>query len=62
MSEHVEIEVIVIAQTDKAFMVHNLKDEKVWIPKSQISDYCGEEHDPSSIFIPQWLATEKELI
>ena len=59
----IEIAVEVEANTDKAIMVENLKGEKVWIPKSQISDYSGENLDEAeSIFIREWLAGEKDLI
>lgn len=57
----VEIEVEVRARTDKAFLVFDGKIE-CWIPKSQISDYSGEEDSPESIFIPEYIAYEKGLI
>lgn len=58
----IEIAVEIIHRTEKAFMVKNLKDQNVWIPRSQISDYMGDEDSPETIFIPQWLAEEKELV
>lgn len=62
MSEEIEIIIELIAKTDKAFLIHNLKDEKTWIPRSQITDYTGEEDNPETIFISQWLAEEKGLV
>lgn len=57
----IEIEVEVTARTDKALQVFNGKTT-VWVPRSQISDYCGELDSPDSIFIPEWIAEEKGLI
>jgi len=37
-------------------------DKQVWIPRSQIHDYCEEKGKVTSIFITEWLATEKGLI
>jgi hypothetical protein len=65
--EPVEIAVVVKRTTDKAILVnHGIRDE-VWIPKSQISDWTdGPDNEPgegtSSIFIPEWLATEKGMV
>lgn len=41
--------------------------QEVWIPKSQISDWCdGPDDEPgwetTSIFISEWLAIEKEMV
>jgi hypothetical protein len=36
-----------------------------WIPRSQISDFCGSEdldQSTESIFVPEWLAIEKGLV
>ena len=57
----IEIAVEVIGRTDKALRVYDGKT-KCWIPRSQISDYSGEEDSPETIFIPEWLANEKGLI
>lgn len=57
----IEIEVKVKARTAKALLVESDKGE-AWVARSQISDYCGEEEDPTSIFIPEHQATEKGLI
>lgn len=60
MSE-IEVAVEVRARTDKALKVFDGKTE-CWIPRSQISDYVGDEDSPESIFIPEWLAFEKGFI
>lgn len=59
----VEIEGKVRRETDKAYLFDFGADAPVWVPKSQITD----ESDPDkngiiSIFIPEWLATEKGMI
>lgn len=61
--EDIEIGCEVFASTPLAIGIENLHGEKTWIPRSQISDYTGEDlEEATSIFIPEWLATEKELI
>lgn len=35
---------------------------EVWIPKSKIRDECEDKGKVISIFIPEWLATEKGLV
>ena len=57
----IEIAVDVKARTDSALLVTDGVIE-AWIPKSQISDYSGEEDSPETIFIPEWLALNKGLI
>lgn len=57
----VEIAVEVRLRTPKAFKIFDGKTE-CWIPRSQISDYSGDEESPETIFIPEWLATKKGLI
>lgn len=58
----IEIAVEVRARTEKALLVTDGTCDPVWIPRSQISDYCGEEDSPETIFIPEWLAEHKRLI
>jgi hypothetical protein len=58
---HIEIAVEVVAETPKALLVTD-GDKQVWIPRSQIHDYCEEKGKVTSIFITEWLATEKGLI
>lgn len=66
-SSIVEIACVVKRTTEKAILINHGVPEEVWIPKSQISDWCdGPDDEPgygtTSIFIPEWLATEKELV
>lgn len=58
----IEIAVAEVINREKSYGIYNLKDELIWIPKSQVSDYCGEEDNPETIFIPEWLAIKKDLI
>jgi len=64
MTSEIEIAVEVRAVTDKAIKIYDGKTE-CWIPKSQITDFCGKGDDPdlttTSIFISEWLATSKGL-
>lgn len=62
MSEIIEVDVEVTAFTELAIQVLDLHDNKVWIPRSQIDDYSGEDNNPETIFITQWLAEEKGLV
>ena len=62
MRNLVEIEVEVITNTDMAIAVENLKGETVWIPYSVIDDYSGDRQRPDSVFIPEYIAIEKDLI
>ncbi len=62
MSDIVEVNVEVTGFTELAIQVLDLNDNTVWIPRSQIDDYTGEDNDPESIFITQWLAEEKGIV
>lgn len=57
----VEISVEVKIETPRALLVFDGQKD-VWIPKSQIKDQCEENGKITSIFISEWLATEKGLI
>ena len=57
----IEIAIEVKARTDKALLISDGETE-CWIPRSQISDYVGEEDSPETIFIAEWLALDKGLI
>ena len=64
-NSEVELEVTVKAVTDKALMVTVDGVTNVWLPKSQITDWSGSEwldHNVKSVFLPEWLATEKGLV
>ena len=58
----VEIAVEILQETDMAYLVSDGAVD-CWIPKSQVKDY-GTSTDGviDCIFIPEWLAMEKELI
>lgn len=65
MSKEVELEITVKAVTERALLVTTDGDNEAWIPKSQITDYSGSENldaRVTSIFISEWLATEKGLV
>ena len=64
MSANQEIEIAceVVARTASAWLISD-GTRQVWIPESQIVDH--EETSAgviTSIFIPEWLAMERELI
>ena len=59
--ELVEVDVVVLAETELAFLVSDGIVEE-WVPKSQIEDdglYIGYE---GTIEIPEWLAVDKGLV
>jgi hypothetical protein len=65
--EPIEVAIVVKRSTPKAILVNHGAGEEVWIPKSQISDWCdGPDDEPgegtTSIFIPEWLAIEKGMV
>ena len=58
----IEIAVEVRAETAKAILVFDGKTE-VWIPRSQIRDQCENELGKiTSIFLTEWMATQKGLL
>lgn len=64
--DSVEVEGKVLKISDNAILFDN-GDVQAWIPKSQIEDYDEEEMEENEgemieISIPEWLATEKDLI
>jgi hypothetical protein len=50
-------ELPVLLETEKAVMVKNIKEEEVWLPKSQV-----EIVNNHVVIVPQWLAEDKELV
>lgn len=61
MSKLIEVECEVHLTTAKAIQIYD-GTSKVWIPLSQIHDQCEDEDgNITSIFITEWLATEKGL-
>lgn len=64
--DSVEVEGKVLKISDNAILFDN-GDVQAWIPKSQIEDYDEGEMEENEgemveISIPEWLATEKDLI
>lgn len=57
----IEIAVEVRAKTDKALLCFDGKTE-AWVPRSQINDYCEDKGQITSIFISEWLATQKGFV
>ncbi len=57
----IEVAVHVKHKTDKAYLVTDGVTE-CWIPRAMIDDECEEKGEVTSIFIPEWLATEKGLV
>jgi hypothetical protein len=67
MTQDVEIAVVVKGVTDRAIRVNHGAPDEVWIPISQISDWCdGPDKSPgygtTSIFVPEWLAIDKGMV
>lgn len=57
----IDLAVTILHRTDKAIMVENLDEEKVWLPLSQVesdNDGLGE----AEIQVPEWLASDRGLI
>lgn len=49
------------AETEAALLIND-GTEEVWIPKSQIEEIEDEDKEVMTIYIPEWLATENNLI
>jgi len=63
--KEIELAVRVRTVTEKAMLVSNDGETYVWVPKSQITDWSGSEEldmKVETIFLPEWLATEKGLV
>lgn len=63
--EDVEIPLVkCIGETSKAILVLVDGDEKVWLPRSQVSESSEvrREGDEGNLVIPEWLAEEKGLL
>ncbi len=58
--ETITLELDVYHETNDAYMVHNLKDERVWLPKSQVEFH--EEGLSTEFEMPMWLAEDKDLV
>lgn len=61
----VEVSCIVTKQRDAAWLVY-FQGKEIWVPTSRIEDHSTTIIDGvetvTSIFIPDWLATEKGFI
>lgn len=61
-SNLVDVEVIIVHQTDKAVLVKSDEEaDGVWLPLSQ----CEVDAEPGSVgevTLPDWLATERGLV
>lgn len=55
--EFVEIDAVLVNETEKAVLIDN-GTLKVWLPKSQ----TWYDEDEKVFKMPEWLAMEKELI
>lgn len=59
----VDLKLEVLSETPKAVRVINLKDDSVWLPKSEIEiEYAQRRPGPATITMPAWLARERELV
>jgi len=64
MSEDVEVELELVSETAKAYLVVNPNNNQVRIPKSQVEEEDRfNEHDVIlvKLTVPQWIVDEKEL-
>jgi len=57
----IEIIVSIERETEAAYLVDD-GDRTVWVPKSQVTLDPHQKSGFHSMFIPEWLAIEKELI
>lgn len=58
----VDIPVIVRHETDKAVLVDHGEEEPIWLPLSQIEIEPNPDGKTHTVTLPEWLATEKEMI
>lgn len=61
----VELEVVVLRETEKAILVRTEDGEEAWVPKSQIlaegTTVSSDPDEVGTLSIPRWLAEEKGL-
>jgi len=50
-----------VAMTKKAVCVMNMKDQQIWLPKSQIEIVQEKDDDIIEIVVPMWLVDEHSL-
>lgn len=62
----VEVNVLYIANDEERVRVEDADGNKLWLPKSEISDGWEGEHvdqfDMLTLTIPQWLAVDRGLV
>ena len=63
MNEMIEIEVEILRETEKAYLVTDDGVNEVWVPKSQVMIVAGSRPGNLTIMdIPTWLAEDKNLV
>jgi len=55
-SDLVDVEAVLVHETEKAYLVDSGSGDKIWLPKSLV------EYDDGTFTMPEWLAMEKGLI
>lgn len=66
-------DLVLLVETEKAYLVRDLNDKEHWLPKSQVKNIeLGAERpgtkkgrtekDITSLTLPVWLATKAELV
>lgn len=60
-SHAVEIYAEIKKETDKGLLVFD-GEQQVWLPKSQIEFNEPNKNFETSIWIPEWLATQKGIV
>lgn len=62
-SDIVDLDVEIIARTDRAVLVHTgIKEAAAWLPLSQIEVAPSGFGGGFTISLPEWLAVEKGLV
>lgn len=61
-SDLVDISVVLLRETDKAWHVDHGGDAPAWIPKSQAELERDQNGKTWTLTCPEWLATDKEMI
>lgn len=67
MTEQVELELFLVAETEKAFGIRqdetDTTSELIWLPKSQVdSEENPQLNEITWFLVPEWLAVEKGLV
>lgn len=56
MTELTDIDVDLVAETEKALLVRDADGKEAWLPKSLLGDWTGKVGGPAVVEMPQWLA------